>query len=145
MICLHWQSLQIILSGGTAGARASARALLAGAVWGNGGFCWQLRGPSPSCRGAAGGGWRAHVKASAGFGRLGAADLPPETRARTRVYSARRRWLFLLCFPPRLPLCQLHKIIHKYVIPQKLDGAVVSRKTAILNSLEKRVIDSIFK
>lgn len=44
--------------------------------------------------------------------------------------------------PPRLALRQLHKIIPKYAIPQKL---VASSKTAILNSLEKWVIDSIFK
>lgn len=80
-------------------AGAPNQAFLPGAALGNGRFRWQPRGRSPSCRGAAGGGRWANVKASAGFGSFPAANLPPEECARTRVYSTRCHWLVQLFFP----------------------------------------------
>lgn len=120
-----------------------SQALLMGTAWANSDFCWQQQGLSPSCWEEDGGRSQKPVQALAGLWQL--TFLPRPTHI--WVYSTCCPWLFWLLFPSRLPLCHLHKLIHEYLIPQNLDGEIArqEKKPAILNSVEKQVIDSMFK
>jgi len=114
MLCLCWGSLPTAPPGEAARPEPFSRALREEMVAAVG---------SPARREEDGGQTRRQARALAGSRQP--TSLPRHAHTHGFIPQAAAGY-FSYVFPPRLPLCQLHKIIQKYVIPQKLDRVAAS-------------------